>query len=816
MLLFNGLKRYLCPAEADAVRKARWSGVSLQVEPLEKREMPAAAVILYAVGTDAGPPAEVKVYAAATNAFQLDFFPYGGFTGGVRIALGDVSGDGVADVVTGPGPGGGPNIEVFDGATGNLLRSFIAYDADFTGGVFVAAGDFNADGFADVVVGPDSGGGPNVIVFDGKSITGGQPIATLYNAFAFNPGFTGGVRVAAGDVNGGGHADLIVGAGPGGGPNVAIIDLNLVSPGGAPVGLGSFFPYATGFTGGVYVAAGDTTGAGMAAMIITGAGAGGGPNVSSFSLSNGAASPVLNYFAFAPDFTGGVRVAVVAQNGSLNINAAAGPGGGPHVQIANGATGQVVNQFFAFDPSVNAGLFVAGSPGSAFATPPEPLGHAGRWIADATGRVIITRGVNMVNKLAPYTPAFAGFSDDDAALIAHEGFNVVRVGVIYSAVEPAPGLYDSAYLDSIHSTVAMLHRHGVLSLIDFHQDLWGPSFSAEGFPEWATLTDGHPIRPIYGLPDTYAKSPALQHAFDNFFANTPGPGGVGIQDRFAAAWAYTANRLKDTPGILGWELLNEPFDGTHGAKPRDPVLNAFSERVLQAIRAVDTDHFVWYEPWINFDEGLPFRGTLAGPRVGFAFHNYVPAGAKQTPYENAEAQSARTGNALLATEFGAVEDPTVIQAEVDNADSFMMSAIYWAYWNRTPFEITAGGLGGGNGATQGLVYDITLPLTAGNVSEPKLDALVRPYPRAVSGTPSQWHYDSASRIFEFVYSTTPAGGAALPAQAETEVFVPDRQYPEGYQVTVTGAQVVSGEGNQLLHLVNQSGAAQVIVRITPK
>src|SRR5262245_53690818 len=91
-------------------------------------------------------------------------------------------------------------------------------------------------------------------------------------------------------------------------------------------------------------------------------------------------------------------------------------------------------------------LAAAGRPGQpppAARTPPEPLGHAGRWITDATGRVLIPRGVNMVSKLPPYTPSFAGFGEDDAALLEREGFNTVRVGVIYSAVEPAPGFYDN-------------------------------------------------------------------------------------------------------------------------------------------------------------------------------------------------------------------------------------------------------------------------------------------------------------------------------------------------------------------------------------
>lgn len=195
-------------------------------------------------------------------------------------------------------------------------------------------------------------------------------------------------------------------------------------------------------------------------------------------------------------------------------------------------------------------------------TPPEPLGHAGRWITDATGRVVIVHGVNMINKLPPYTSAFAGFGEDDAALLAREGFNAVRVGVIYSALEPAPGLYDDAYLGSIQQTIALLHRHGIMSLIDFHQDIWGPAFVSAGFPEWATLTDGLAIRPLAGFPEAYIRVPALQRAFDNFYANRAGPGGVGIQDRFAAAWAHAAGRLAGTPGILGWELLNEPFPGT--------------------------------------------------------------------------------------------------------------------------------------------------------------------------------------------------------------------------------------------------------------
>ncbi len=71
--------------------------------------------------------------------------------------------------------------------------------------------------------------------------------------------------------------------------------------------------------------------------------------------------------------------------------------------------------------------------------PALPLGHAGRWITDAQGRVLVLHGINMVYKLAPFYPSAAGFSDDDAAFLARIGFNAVRVGVLWEALEPSPG-----------------------------------------------------------------------------------------------------------------------------------------------------------------------------------------------------------------------------------------------------------------------------------------------------------------------------------------------------------------------------------------
>src|SRR5437867_1326211 len=205
-----------------------------------------AAQPVIAVGPDARHVPLVK--RITVNAFSgndiVSFAAYRrNFTGGVRVAVGDVNGDGAADIITGPGPGMGSRVNVFDGVTGDRIRSFLAFTGFYRGGVFVAAGDVNGDGKADIIVGTDSGAPPIVRIFDGAQ---GNLIRSF---FAYSPLFTGGVRVAAGDVNGDGLADIITGAGPGAGPLVKVFESQSLTL------LHSLFAYEVNFTGGVFVGA---------------------------------------------------------------------------------------------------------------------------------------------------------------------------------------------------------------------------------------------------------------------------------------------------------------------------------------------------------------------------------------------------------------------------------------------------------------------------------------------------------------------------------------------------------------------------------
>jgi hypothetical protein len=262
-----------------------------------------------AVGADAGSAPRVQTFAldGTPRLDRLAFAP--GQTGGVRVALLDQP-TGSADLVAVAGPGGPTEVVVFVGTTGVERARFAAFPTDFTGGLFVATGDFDGDGTADIAVAPDQGGGPRVRVFSGATVNANAPPTVLADFWGIaDPAFRGGARLAAGTVNADGYADLIVGAGYGGGPRLAVFDGRSLHPHATPTRLVSdFFAFEPGLRNGVYVAAGDVTGDGWA-EIVCGAGPGGGPRVLALTRFG---QPVSNFFAGDVTSRNGVRVAVKA------------------------------------------------------------------------------------------------------------------------------------------------------------------------------------------------------------------------------------------------------------------------------------------------------------------------------------------------------------------------------------------------------------------------------------------------------------------------------------------------------------------------
>lgn len=302
---------------------------------------------LMATGTDAGGQPIVRVFDYGTGVLLYQFMAYdASFLGGVRVATGDVTGDGVPDVITAAGAGGGPHIKVFDGSTGALVSEFFAYDASFTGGVYVATGDVDGNGVSEIITGAGEGGGPHVRVF---TAAGGL----VREFFAYDASFTGGVRVASGDVNGDTFEDIITAAGPGGGPHIKIFSGNA-----AQGVLNEYFAYDASFVGGVYVASGDTNNDGLA-DVITGAGAGGGPHVKVFSGAS--TSTLLSYFAYPSNYTGGVRVGALDINSDCFADVLTTPGAGisAFTQVFDVTRSAAMDSFLSYDPSYLNGAFVA-------------------------------------------------------------------------------------------------------------------------------------------------------------------------------------------------------------------------------------------------------------------------------------------------------------------------------------------------------------------------------------------------------------------------------------------------------------------------
>lgn len=222
-----------------------------------------------------------------------------------------------------------------------------------------------------------------------------------------------------------------------------------------------------------------------------------------------------------------------------------------------------------------AGLMLAGCAGHRVTAQPglAPLTvrhDGGAQIVDTTGRQVLLRGVN-VNQLSDYyakdpaLPTVQPLSETDFADMARMGFDVVRLGVSWSRLEPSPGAFDQNYVQQIRLAVGWASRHGLYTVLVIHQDAWGkfvasppgvvcppglsPAIGWDGAPAWATLLDGMttcrgPVREA---------SPAVVQAFTNFYLHRD-----GIQTRLVQTWARLARAFATEAAVAGYDLFNEP------------------------------------------------------------------------------------------------------------------------------------------------------------------------------------------------------------------------------------------------------------------
>lgn len=380
-------------------------------------------------------------------------------------------------------------------------------------------------------------------------------------------------------------------------------------------------------------------------------------------------------------------------------------------------------------------------------------------IVDGNGDQVLLRGVN-VNQLVdfyrpdPAVEATRPLTEEDFAGMAAQGFNVVRLGMSWSALEPTPGELDQAYIDRIVSAVDSARGHGLYVVLDMHQDSWwnqgtaegtgcrpgtDPMWGYDGAPEWATITDGAPRCQFQGRDI----SPASDRAFQHFYFDTD-----GVQSALVATWAKLAAIFAGDDAIAGYDLLNEPGFGETAPVTTSHLLGRFYERAIAAIRAEGAEQIVFIEPSILWS-GLGFD---SGPRPDFSDdvnlayspHLYAesitmdrslglpPIVSMDRQFDLALRAADAYGMPLWSGEYGYWGDDAERVARLERyaalEDRHILGSAYWV-WKQAC------------GDPQGGLVDLTDSLmrqdcTTGDEAAPRDDLLAilsRAYPRSAPG-----------------------------------------------------------------------------------
>lgn len=486
---------------------------------------------------------------------------------------------------------------------------------------------------------------------------------------------------------------------------------------------------------------------------------------------------------------------------------------------------------FSTSGGTSAPLPVAKTDESVDALPSrEQLRRSGKWLVDNQGRVVILHGVNAVWKHAPYFPpdTAEGFTAQDAYWLAANGFNAVRLGVLFAGVMPRPHEVDDDYLEKVDRVVQLLAARRIYVMLDFHQDLYSKAFQGEGFPDWTLSPDKTDGLIRAGFPLGYV-TPRVSEAFDGLWNNDN-----KLQDDYRDAWVAVAARWKSSNYLMGYDLINEPWSGSQWpvcARPsgcqkfESEKLQPFYEHVLAGIRKVDPYNIVWLEPQVLFDFGVQSHlgaRPIADEQLGLSWHNYCFAAPlmkafrikesstcerqEERVFKNAEALVARLGSASFLSEFGASHDLVDIRRVVEGADKNMVGWAFWSYKNWGDPTTQAQG----SGAQSMFKSDAELS----SVKMDKLAILQRPYPQMVSGVPLSFSFDEQNRVFSLKYSTVMTSGWRAPKDMLTQIYIPKLHFPHGYQVKVQGGYVTSAPNASTLLIAADAGQAQVEVAVS--
>jgi endoglycosylceramidase len=398
----------------------------------------------------------------------------------------------------------------------------------------------------------------------------------------------------------------------------------------------------------------------------------------------------------------------------------------------------------------------------------------GGYIRDEHGRIRIFRGVNVSgrSKLPPFLP-FSGASALDP--LRAWGMNVIRLLVIWEALEPRRGEIDEAYLERIASLAEAAGARGLSVVVDVHQDLFARSFGGDGAPEWAVRHKGKATRGRRWFLH-YFRSRPLRRSQEAFWCDEH-----GIRTAFMATMSRLVARMSRVDAVLGYDLWNEPMTRLRhvvSGRFERSTLHEFHQECAALVRDHDPTRLLFVEPPPVVALGAPHRmpalhqdGIVYAPHLydsaAFASGRYLPQ-ASTAPRSLAQAVGHAIGMRapLFIGEFGALN--AIRGAEQMIADQCRLLDRYfssWTAWHYNPTDVDWND------------EDASIVAPDGG-DRPWTRHLVRPYPRALAGEPRRWESGRGQWRLQWI-----AAG-----DAPSEIVVPARWHAGRLRVEAAGGE----------------------------
>lgn len=445
-------------------------------------------------------------------------------------------------------------------------------------------------------------------------------------------------------------------------------------------------------------------------------------------------------------------------------------------------------------------LACAGSTTDPFDVPEAgPLHADGTRLVDDDGRVATLHGVNTGGraKFAPYLPYESGTVDDYLDRAEAWGVDVLRVPFVWAALEPTEGDDDEAWLADYDALLDGAAARGMWTIVDAHQDIWSEVYCGDGFPAW-TVAD--PPDPHHDCPDWFnaylGADDDVTAAFDTFWDDS-----TGVQTAFGAMWDRMAAHEAGRDGVLGFELLNEPFHGSMDeATWGETVYAPFVEALADRVRAEAPDQLVFFDATgLDAIDQAPAFPRPSGDGLVFAPHYYDPTaflGGTPDPdaVHDALARWAELGATwnlpILIGEAGVDNDSsgagTYADAVWSAVDDLGLGLTWWEYSVATE-------------SWNGEDMDLVEP--DGTEVDALVDALARPYAALLAG--DDLVTDTDGTVWTFAWTPTDGG--------VTELRWPTRLGAVTAEVEGGAAQVVGGR----VYVQADDDVDTVLVTLTP-